>query len=98
MTDAAGSLVKLMSITRAEFEASLAGLEPSARLDAAGEARLAVGSGVAVIVFAMLLPRTIGGLLRLPQARVSLDLDAVPEAERVSFLRRFEIAFQRGGG
>lgn len=92
-------LVKLMTITRAEFETSLRGLEPAASLDAAGDVQLRVEDSVVRLSFVGLAPRTIGGgLLRLPQARVTIDLSAVAPAARAGFVRRFEIAFQRGGG
>ncbi len=42
--------------------------------------------------------RRLGGLILLPQARVTLVLATVPESARAAFLRSFDIAFQRGGG
>lgn len=38
------------------------------------------------------------GSLQLPQTRVSLSLEGFSEEERKTFLRRFDLAFQRGGG
>lgn len=90
--------VKLMSITRGEFELSLAGFDASARLNGEGTAVIALPGGNACIRFEELPKRRLGGLIHMPQARVTIDLAGVPAAERAEFLRRFEIAFQRGGG
>lgn len=89
---------KLMTITRAEFERSLAALTPGAVLDHDGWATIAADGGAARIRFEELPRRRIGGLIALPQARVTIDLAGLPDAERSGFLRRFDVAFQRGGG
>ncbi len=87
-------IVKLMTITRSEFEKSLAAFDPDASLDAHGQ----VSITGAVIRFEALPPRRPGGLLSLPQARVTIVVQALGPAERAAFLRRFDVAFQRGGG
>ena len=87
-----------MSITRAEFEASLAALDPSARLDATGTGPVRAGTTTATISFEALPKLRLGGLLAMPQARVTIAFDGVAEAERAHFLKRFDLAFQRGGG
>lgn len=89
---------KLMSTTRGEFERSLAAFAASARLDVEGCATLPCGPGHVRIRFEQLPPRRLGGLVVMPQARVTLDLTAVPEAERGPFVTSFDRAFQRGGG
>ena len=89
---------KIMSITRTEFEASLTGLDPVAQLDADGIVRVTHAAGHGLIRFEALPKRRLGGLIHMPQARVTIDLAALPAPERSAFLRRFEIAFQRGGG
>ena len=89
---------KLMSISRAEFEASLAALDADAKLDAAGQARVGFGGTEALIRFEPLPERRLGGLLALPQARVRITLSSGDTTIQAAFLRRFEIAFQRGGG
>ncbi len=38
------------------------------------------------------------GSLLLPQTKVSLRLEGFSDEEREGFLRRFDLAFQRGGG
>lgn len=89
---------KLMSITRAELEHSLAALDPAARLDAAGRAQIAVDGVAAVLTFEELPRRRLGGLIHMPQARVRLEIMATGTAAAATFRQRFEIAFQRGGG
>lgn len=89
---------KLMSITRAEFAASLAAVAPDACLDGHGVARFETGDGCVVIRFEELPRRRLGGLVSMPQARVTLDFSELAEPKRQAFLRRFDIAFQRGGG
>jgi len=50
------------------------------------------------IVYEPLETATLGGLLALPRARVTLHLGELNEAQRHAFLARFDRAFQRGGG
>ncbi len=92
---------KVMSISRREFEASLAALDPNATLSATGWARVTSGGITAEIQFQPLPARVLGGLLSLPQASVQIsfaDAPNVADARVADFLRRFDIAFQRGGG
>ena len=89
---------KLMSITRAELEHSLAALDPAARLDAAGRAQIAVDGVAAVLTFEELPRRRLGGLIQMPQARVRIEIRSTGPTEAASFRQRFDIAFQRGGG
>ncbi len=93
-----GTRDKIMSTTRAEFEASLDKLHPGARLDTDGRVRFELAPGHAEVRFEQMEPRRITDLVRIQQARVTLRFDGVsPEAE-AAFVRRFEIYFQRGGG
>jgi hypothetical protein len=89
---------KIMSITHADFERSLVALDPTARLDANGGARVATPDGTVLLRFDALANRRLGGLLSMPQASITLDLGNLPENARDKFLKRFDIAFQRGGG
>ena len=90
---------KVMSISRAEFDMSLGKFATGATLDAEGIVRLPAGAGIATIRFSPLGPLTIGtALIRLPRARVTLSFDGASVADEAQFMRRFEIAFQRGGG
>ena len=89
---------KLMTLTRAEFIASLAGLDPSARLGNDDTAVVCLDGTSARLSFEALPQRRLGGLLSLPQARITIDLTGLTEPQRVAIVRRFDIAFQRGGG
>lgn len=98
-SDGVESLVieKTMSMSRAEFDNSLAALLdlPAAR---ALPVRLPLGAGSVAIDFEPLQGVRLGGLLELPRARVSLSFTGVARDEREAFARRFDLAFQRGGG
>ena len=98
MTAAGDVVVKLMSATRAEFERSLAHLTPSCPLDRDGTTTVPHAGCDLTLRFEQLPRRRLGGLIAMPQARVTIDLSLLPEVERVAFLARFDLAFQRGGG
>ena len=99
------TIEQLMSVSRAEF---LASLEHAGRVSqTSGDqwvcplegANSADGTdGQAIITFAPAASVRLGGLLELPRARVTIRFDGGSAQARASFLRRFEIAFQRGGG
>lgn len=89
---------KLMSLSRGEFEKSIAALAGGPVAIADGVASLTEAGGSIAIAYHALPPKRLGGLLLLPQARVTLDIEALDEARAVAFLQRFELAFQRGGG
>lgn len=91
---------KLMSITAAEFAASLAAFVPGATLDDQGRVELTVAGVRGLITFETLPNRRLGGLVSMPQARVTLSFPGpgTTPAEARTFIRRFDIAFQRGGG
>ena len=92
------TIEKLMSLSRVEFEMSLVALDPAAVLDANGHASVTFASTEARIRFETLPDRRLGGLLAMPQARVRITLANATDAQAAAFLRRFDIAFQRGGG
>lgn len=88
---------KVMALTPAEFAAGLAHV---GSVEALGEGRYAarIEGGSATLCIEPLPPVRLGGLLALPRANVTITFtDALMEA-RASFLRRFDLAFQRGGG
>jgi hypothetical protein len=97
---------KIMTISRAEFEASLSAFAPEAIPHSDGRwivsHRSLDGTALATrpvcISWSALEAVRLGGLLALPSARITLDLQGLSAGEREDFLRRFEIAFQRGGG
>lgn len=89
---------KTMSLSRAEFEKSVGALAGEAVAIDDGRVTLHVGAGQAAITFQALAPKRLGGLLLLPQARVAVEVTGLDEGAAVEFLRRFDLAFQRGGG
>ena len=89
---------KIMSISRHEFAASLAALDPNAQLTPAGCAIVTSAGVTAEIRFSALPVLVLGGLLALPQASVRITIADATDAQAADFLRRFDIAFQRGGG
>ena len=86
-----------MSLSKAEFAASIAKLGPH-MLSAAGHPVFALSQGCVEIHYAEAPPKTLGGLLALPQAIVTLAFAGETAAGRDAFVRQFDIAFQRGGG
>lgn len=98
---------KIMSIKAAEFEAGIRRLDPAAVASASTEGGTVVfpvahssagGVGPVQITFEKLAPAVLGGLMRLPRAKVTLHLaDLAPDARR-AFLGVFDQTFQRGGG
>ncbi|MDX2259431.1 MAG: hypothetical protein NW205_11005 [Hyphomicrobiaceae bacterium] len=94
--------VKLMSLSQAEYANSI---EQLAGASAGRSARdghtvsLPVGAdGTATLNFTAEPGVTLGGLLSLPRARIEIVIAGAQPDEADAFLRRFEIAFQRGGG
>jgi hypothetical protein len=90
------SVEKVMTLSRAEFARGVAALAPEGR--GANPARVPLGSGWVSIRYEALPGVCLGMLLELPRARVIIEFDKVSAVEREAFLRRFDIAFQRGGG
>jgi hypothetical protein len=50
------------------------------------------------VCFEELPSRRVGGLIAMPQARVTLLLYGLTAPGQAAFLRAFNLAFQRGGG
>ena len=90
---------KTMSLNLAEFHRSLKTLQRDVMLDA-GQKEIIIPAGNAEIriVYEPLERATLGGLLSLPRAKVTLHMDGLGKVEREAFLTRFDKAFQRGGG
>jgi hypothetical protein len=89
---------KLMSLTLAEFQATIAPLAGGPLPARETHADIRTGSGRVVIAFEPLPSVRLGGLLDMPRALVSLTYSGVSDEERAAFLKRFDLAFQRGGG
>jgi hypothetical protein len=88
---------RIMSISRNEFQTSVAMLGDH-RITPAGNPVFDLDNGRVEIQFSPLPAKTLGGLLALPQASIILVFEDVQPAGRAAFIRRFDIAFQRGGG
>ena len=93
---------KLMSISRAEFEAGLKRLPGTAThlngqrsyvLSDVGPERRIVRCS-----FEPLSDTVLGALLKLPRARIRLHLDSLSSNDRAEFMSLFDRTFQRGGG
>lgn len=99
MSDGARPVEKIMALDLAEFQRSLRTLAPDlpAPPDASRVA-LADGRNTVAITFEALPAATLGGLLALPRARVTLAFGGHTPEQRTAFLARFDQAFQRGGG
>ncbi len=91
---------KTMTLSVREFANSLAAFAGTDVTITDGRATIGVNEsgGWAEITYHPLPARRVGGLLELPQARVTIMLTGVPATDAEAFLRRFDIAFQRGGG
>lgn len=89
-----------MTLSAGEFAKSLAAFAGADVVIADGRVTLCWdgNGGVAEVTYEPLPPRRVGGLLELPQAKVTIAFTGFPTADAEAFLRRFEIAFQRGGG
>ena len=86
-----------MSLSRAEFDASIAKLGNHAT-SADGHPVFAIQTGTVEIRYRAAASKTLGGLLALPQAVVTLAFSGSDPAAEAAFIHRFDIAFQRGGG
>ncbi len=91
---------KKMTLSAGEFAKSMTAFAGDEVVIHNGSAVVAVNEkgGHAAIAYVRLPPRRVGGLLELPQAMVTITLTKVSAAEAEDFLRRFDFAFQRGGG
>lgn len=99
MSSTPNQVEKVMAITLADFHRSLAALAPGLALDD-GQTTIEIDTGgtSVCITFEEQQGATLGGLLALPRARVTLAFDGMSVDEQGAFLRRFDRAFQRGGG
>lgn len=89
-------VVKTMSASPSDFHRSMTVLDAS-ELPALVHT-LACTDGTVTITYDALPSVTLGTLLALPRARVTILFAGVPQADRAEFLARFDLAFQRGGG
>lgn len=91
---------KLMSLTPAEFRLSFGRLDAAAA--AASDGRHYRGDlgdgGIVRVAVEPVDPLHIGGLLTLPRCRVTLTFERASTEAAAAFVKRFDLAFQRGGG
>jgi hypothetical protein len=87
-----------MACTEAEWLAWLpAAAGPHGYQLAPGCARVTLGGGELQLQWQVQAPRVIA-LMRLPRLHVSFRFEGVPEAQRHTFMQRFDLYTQRGGG
>lgn len=98
MADTPTPVEKIMSLGSAEFERSLHVLAPTAKLDENGRAVLEHPPGQVELTFEPLPSQTLGGLLALPRARITLAYIDLDQSDADAFTLKFDRAFQRGGG
>ena len=88
-----------MALDLAEFHRSLKMLAPGQAVAPETSQITLEADGKRVdIAFEALPSETLGGLLALPRARVTLTFEGHSAGEQAAFLTRFDRAFQRGGG
>jgi len=94
------TIEKTMSLSLAEFEKSLARINPDidAVKVAPGHYALALETERVVLDVTVLEPMLMGGLVKLPRCKVIIRFDETPAEQRAIFLNKFDQAFQRGGG
>lgn len=90
---------KLMALTLADFHRSVKVLAPELAITPdQSNIAIQVNGGQVEIVFEEQEGATLGRLLTLPRAKVTLVFDDMDAEGRSGFLARFDQAFQRGGG
>ena len=89
---------KDMGLTLSEFQLTLARLTGTPLTHGQSSALIGVGAGSVAVDYEQRPPLRLSALLEMPRALVSLKFSNVTEAERLAFLKRFDITFHRGGG
>ncbi|MDA7949337.1 MAG: hypothetical protein MPJ78_17895 [Hyphomicrobiaceae bacterium] len=90
---------KIMSLTLADFHRSIKALAPDL-VAQEGQTTFTVveGDTDVLIRYEPLEKATLGGLLAMPRARVTIEHGNLDTSRCKAFLARFDRAFQRGGG
>lgn len=92
---------KIMTLSKSEFANSIrafAGETAAQSASGGGPVVIPMASGEAVISFTPIEGFSFGGLVPMPRARVEISFSGGDKAAAAEFMRRFDIAFQRGGG
>ncbi|MEQ1695870.1 MAG: hypothetical protein ABL901_08520 [Hyphomicrobiaceae bacterium] len=88
---------KLMSLSLREFQHSLCPLA-GRTVGEVSAVSLPVADGSVTISYEARPSVRFGGLLEIPRAVVSLVFSGVTSQQQEVFMKRFDLAFQRGGG
>ena len=91
-------ITQLMSLSHEEFLKSILALDAGAHAESPVCYRLDATPGHVTISYSPRPGVTLGGLLALPRAEVTIEFTGMSTAEQSAFQRRFDMAFQRGGG
>jgi hypothetical protein len=89
---------KLCSMTLREFQSNLAPLLGSPLAADRTVAMIPEGAGSVTINFQPRPGLRLSGLLTMPLALITLTFENMPPPDQAAFLKRFDLAFQRGGG
>ena len=99
MGESGATVTKIMSLTLSDFHRSVQTLAPRTGIrDGQTDFAIPDGEELALVSYEPLENTTLGGLLAMPRARVTIDLQHLDGPRREAFLARFDRAFQRGGG
>ncbi len=94
-----GTIVKLMSLDASEFYRALMKFAPETREQGQVSAYLIGNEAKGLrITIEELAPFCPGGLIVLPQCRITLKFHGVGTRERETILARFDRTYFRGGG
>ncbi len=97
-SDYAQSFEREMACTEADWLRWLPGaIGPLPWAAAPGSATVSIGSGALRLSWHAAAPRTIA-LVRLPRLLVSFRFEGLSAPERRTFMKRFDLHMQRGGG
>ena len=88
---------KLMALTTQEFNDTIARID-GMTMSGAGMWSARLADGDVAVTFESKANARLGGLLEVSRALVTLTFESASEEERAGFLKRFDFAFQRGGG
>ena len=93
------TIVKLMSLDASEFRRALAKFAPETREQGQSNEYLVGNAARGLrITIEELAPFCPGGLIVLPQCRITLRFHGIGEQERKTILARFDRSYFRGGG
>ncbi len=89
---------KLMGLTLADFQRTIGPLTGAPLPAARTTAEIGVSGGHVVIAYEPRPGLRLSALVEMPLAAVTITFHGLDAPERTAFMRRFDLAFQRGGG